>query len=147
MRVLLPIDGSECSESTLRWAAETFDKQKTDYYLLFVIPVLPELNTVEYDILDATTMLKAAKAEMERLDCRVARMDYILGDIVDQICRYANRIQADQVVVGSHGRTGLSKLLLGSVSTGILERCQCSSVTVHHEAAPAEEPTSISAGT
>jgi nucleotide-binding universal stress UspA family protein len=125
MRMLLPIDGSDCSDQTLRWIAETFDKRNTEYYLLFVIPVLPDLNTVEYDIMDATTMLRAAKTEMERNGCNVIRSEYVLGDIVDQICRYAEEIQADQIVLGSHGRTGLAKLLLGSVSTRVLEHCPC----------------------
>lgn len=130
MRTLLPVDGSECSEKTLRWVMETFDKRNTEYYLLFVIPVLPDLNTVEYDIMDATTMLKRLKAEMERSGCNVARAEYVLGDIVDQICRYADEIEANQIVIGSHGRTGLSKLLLGSVSIRVLERCPCN-VTVY----------------
>lgn len=125
MKMLLPVDGSECSDQTLRWIAETFDKRNAEYYLLFVIPVLPDLNTVEYDIMDATTMLKWAKTELERNGCNVARAEYVLGDVVDQICHYAEEIQADQIVLGSHGRTGLAKLLLGSVSTRVLEHCSC----------------------
>jgi nucleotide-binding universal stress UspA family protein len=128
--MLLPVDGSECSEKTLYWVSETFDKRNAEYYLLFVIPVLPDLNTVEYDIMDATTMLKRAKAEMERSGCNVVRAEYVLGDVVDQICRYAEEIDADQVVLGSHGRSGLAKLLLGSVSIRVLEHCPCN-VTIY----------------
>lgn len=130
MRVLLPIDGSDCSNQTIYWAAETFNKPDTRYYLLFVIPVLPDLNTVEYDIVEATAMLRKARDIMEQRGCIIDRAEYVLGDIVDQICRYADEIQADQIVVGSHGRTGLSKLLMGSTSIKVLEHSH-RPVTVH----------------
>lgn len=130
MRVLLPIDGSDCSNQTLHWAAETFNRQDTRYYLLFVIPVLPDLNTVEYDIVEATAMLRKARTIMESQGCVVDRGEYVLGDIVDQICRYADEIDADQILVGSHGRTGLAKLLMGSTSIKVLEHSH-RPVTVH----------------
>jgi nucleotide-binding universal stress UspA family protein len=130
MRILLPIDGSDCAANTLFWAAATFDKRQAEYYLLFVIPVLPDLNTVEYDIADATAMLKKAKTELEQMGCNVISAEYLLGDTVDQICRYADEIDADQIVIGTHGRTGLARLLMGSTSAKVLEHCH-RSVTVH----------------
>jgi nucleotide-binding universal stress UspA family protein len=130
MKVLLPIDGSDCSNETLAWAAETFSKRDTAYYLLYVIPVLPDLNTVEYDIVEATAMLRRAKTFLEKLGCRVDAADYALGDVVDQICRYADKVPVDQLLIGSHGRTGLSKLLMGSTSIQVMERSP-RSVMVH----------------
>lgn len=134
MKVLLPIDGSDCSSETLAWAADTFDRHATRYHLLFIIPVLPDLNTVEYDIVEATAMLRRAKNMLEGKGCYVERAEYVLGDVVEQICRYAEEIQADQVVLGSHGRTGLSKLLMGSTSIKVLERCHCP-ITIHRNVA------------
>jgi len=130
MKVLLPIDGSDCSNETLDWAAQTFDRQTTCYHLLFIIPVQPDLNTVEYDIVEATAMLRRGKAVMEGYGCYVERAEYALGDVVEQICRYADEIHADQVVLGSHGRTGLAKLLMGSTSLKVMERCHCP-ITIH----------------
>jgi len=130
MRVLLPIDGSDCSNQTLHWAADTFNKAQARYFLLFVIPVLPDLNTVEYDIVEASAMLRKAKNIMESQGCLVERAEYVLGDTIDQICRYADEIDADQIVLGSHGRTGLSKLLMGSTSIKVLEHSP-RPVTIH----------------
>lgn len=130
MKVLLPIDGSDCSNQTIQWAAETFNKADTRYYLLFVIPVLPDLNTVEFDIIEASSMLRRAKTTLEAAGCIVERAEYVLGETVDQICRYADTMDADQIVLGSHGRSGLSKLLMGSTSIKILEHSH-RPVTVH----------------
>jgi nucleotide-binding universal stress UspA family protein len=130
MKVLLPIDGSDCSNQTIQWAAETFGKSTARYYLLFVIPVLPDLNTVEFDIVEASSLLRRAKTTLEEAGCTVERAEYVLGDTVDQICRYADMIDADQIVLGSHGRSGLAKLLMGSTSIKVLEHSH-RPVTVH----------------
>jgi nucleotide-binding universal stress UspA family protein len=146
MKILLPVDGSDCAHETLQWAAETFNKAETHYYLLFVIAVLPDLNTVEYDIVDATAMLRKAKNQLELLGCIVERAEYALGDTVDQICRYADEIDADQIVLGSHGRTGLARLLMGSTSVKVLEHSHCP-VTVHRNVNKTEAPQLISENT
>lgn len=130
MKILLPFDGSDCAAKTLEWASETFNKDNTIYYLLFVIPVLSDLNTTEYDIMDATAILKKAKGALEDAGCRVAQADYTLGEAVDQICRYAEEMDVDQVVIGSHGRTGLARILMGSISIRVLEHCH-RPITVH----------------
>ncbi|MEM8804966.1 MAG: universal stress protein [Cyanobacteria bacterium P01_G01_bin.38] len=54
------------------------------------------------------------------------------------ICQLAKTWQADLVMVGSHGRTGLSEALLGSVSNYVMHHAPCS-VLVVHEPTPAEE--------
>ncbi len=130
MNILLPIDGSDCANNTLEWAAATFDKRVAQYYLLFVIPVLPDLNTVEFDIVEANAMLHKARNLLENKGCSVANADYSLGDVVDQICRYADEVNADQIVIGSHGRTGFAKLLMGSTSIKVMERSR-RPVTLH----------------
>ena len=123
MKLLLPLDGSDCAHGTLEWAAKTFDPD-AEYYLLYVIPVLPDLNAMEFDIVDAMAVLKKARTELQRQGCTVANAEYVLGDTVAQICAFADEMDVDQVVIGTHGRTGLSRLLMGSVGTGVLERCK-----------------------
>jgi len=130
MKLLLPIDGSDCANKTLLWAAETFNRDKAEYCLLFVIPVLPDLNTVEFDVADASALLKRARTLLEDRGCKVLRAEYAMGDAVERICHAAEEMDVDQVVIGSHGRTGFSKLMMGSVSIRVLERCR-RPVTVH----------------
>ncbi|WP_373531740.1 universal stress protein [Vampirovibrio sp.] len=146
MKILLPIDGSDCANHTLSWVADTFDRQNTQYYLLFVIPVLPDLNTVEFDIVEANAMLRKARNLLEGKGCMVVSTDYALGDIVEQICSYADEIEADQIVIGSHGRTGFSKLLMGSTSIRVLEHSH-RPVTLHRNIERPVRERGLSSGT
>jgi nucleotide-binding universal stress UspA family protein len=47
------------------------------------------------------------------------------GDPVSQILRVAAEEQADFIVLGTHGRTGLSRLLMGSVAENVIRRATC----------------------
>ncbi len=121
MRILLPVDGSECAKSTLEWACKTLDKANTQYVLLSVVT---DPMIAEYEIEDAIRILKEGRNYLESNGCRVEKAEYVVGDPVESICKYAVEQDVDQILIGSHGRSGLPKLLLGSVSTGVLERSQ-----------------------
>ena len=49
----------------------------------------------------------------------------VLGDPFWEICQAAEREQADLIVMGSHGRTGLAHILLGSVAERVLRHAPC----------------------
>ena len=53
------------------------------------------------------------------------------GDAADAICRVAERLGVDVVVVGSHARHGLGRLFLGSVSEHVVRRAPCPVLVVH----------------
>jgi nucleotide-binding universal stress UspA family protein len=50
----------------------------------------------------------------------------------DEIRRVADEIRCDLIVLGTHGRTGLGRLLLGSVAEHVLRRAKCPVLTVRH---------------
>jgi nucleotide-binding universal stress UspA family protein len=58
------------------------------------------------------------------------------GDAAAEFLRMAGRIQPDLIVVGMHGRTGLSWLLAGSVATSIMRRAQCPVLALHRPERP-----------
>jgi nucleotide-binding universal stress UspA family protein len=59
------------------------------------------------------------------------------GDPRDAIVRVAEREHADLVIVGSHGRTGLPKLLMGSVASYVVTHAPCPVLVVKHPGLPA----------
>lgn len=57
--------------------------------------------------------------------------EFILeGHPAERLIDTANEWQADLIIMGSHGRTGLNKLLMGSVSSAVLDHAGCSVVIV-----------------
>ena len=50
--------------------------------------------------------------------------------IVKEIINFAKSIKSDLIVIGSHGRTGLNKLILGSVANGVAQQTKCSVMVV-----------------
>lgn len=60
-----------------------------------------------------------------------AEFSQVGGEPAATICGVANSWQADLIIVGSHGRRGLSELLLGSVSNYVMHHAHCSVMVVH----------------
>lgn len=57
-----------------------------------------------------------------------------IGQPERQICKYAQEWEADLIVIGSHGRKGLSELLMGSVSNYVSHHVPCDVMLVHQQA-------------
>ena len=66
-----------------------------------------------------------------------------LGRPTDEIVRYASEHEIDLIVMGTHGREGVARMLLGSVAEKVVRRAACPVLTVHHperEFVLADEP-------
>lgn len=75
-----------------------------------------------------------ARAEAELREAGIATESRILtGDPRDALVRLIRDERADLIVMGSHGRTGLSKLLLGSVSSHVVTHAHCSVLVVKED--------------
>src|SRR5688572_5280093 len=66
-----------------------------------------------------------------RIDARVAE-----GTVVDEVVRVAKDVAADLLVMGTHGRSGFERLLLGSVTERMLRKAPCPLLTVPPHADP-----------
>jgi nucleotide-binding universal stress UspA family protein len=60
---------------------------------------------------------------VQRVETRI-----LSGDIVDEIVKFA--VDFDYIVIGTHGRNGLDRLLMGSVAQKVLERASCTVIVV-----------------
>jgi universal stress protein A len=126
-KILVPMDGSEESCEALRLFLKFNDKEKSKIYLMNVQKV--KIPHEEYFTLgDRRGLVKYHKEKAnEILDKGVALLDGIefekvirMGDPVTEILDFSDKIKADLIIMGSHGRTGLSAVMMGSVSTKVL---------------------------
>ncbi len=127
--VLVPIDFSEESFEALIPARE-FVEDASHLYVLHVLSHLhPAEPGVMWNTLDDQTRKKHVEenlhkrfngSEYEQIQVGVA-----IGDPSSEIIDYAKEINADLIVIPSHGRSGLSRFLLGSVTERVIRFAHC----------------------
>lgn len=68
-------------------------------------------------------------AKQENVDARMKILTEVVS-VVDAVITYAKKRDADLIVIGTRGRTGLKKFLLGSVAQGVSQHAPCSVLIV-----------------
>lgn len=86
---------------------------------------------------DASEVLNRLREDAEARAGREVQSLVLAGDPVAEIVRHARKERCDLVVVGTHGRTGLPRLVLGSVAERVARRSPCP-VLVAHDHRPHE---------
>lgn len=138
-RVLIAADNSEYSQAALNWLRQMSWSSDTVFKLITVLPPLSDSFGDEQTSRVSTLMLEhdnfrgVADAELcimqEFLEkgrsWKVIR-EVREGDPREVILNAARSWNADLIVMGSHGKTGLTKLLLGSVSQAVSLHAFCS---------------------
>ncbi|HEV8717132.1 MAG TPA: universal stress protein [Candidatus Binatia bacterium] len=134
--ILVPSDFSDYAEYAFTWALEMAEKWDAKVVVLNAAPMFSHLAYPE-----SVYMVDLAKMEAEliadadkKLREFVAKQGTstvpvetraVLGDPFWEICKAAEQEPADLIVMGSHGRTGLAHVLLGSVAERVVRHASC----------------------
>ena|SRR5689334_4363912 len=131
--ILVPVDLGEQTESVLDYAVALAAKLDAKIHLLHVIgrPLLgaetgiivtetvsDEIIARCQDELDRLTLARASKLPFAQIPLR-------FGDPRTEIQAVAAEINAELIVMGTHGRRGVSRLVLGSVAESLVRTARC----------------------
>ncbi|MDP6924417.1 MAG: universal stress protein [Candidatus Scalindua sp.] len=136
--ILCPIDHSDCSKEALKYAVTFAMKNEAKLLLLHVINIRSfneALDGMSAQIPNEETI---EQLRVKLLECipEEIRDDMDVEAIVTQGIPFAEIIstakekEIDMIVIGSHGRTGISHMMLGSVSEKVVRKAPCPVLTV-----------------
>jgi len=157
-RILVPIDGSETSTHALDAALELAREHNAEVKPVYVVDV-PQLMysgpacdpslVREAFIKEGALVLADASAKMLRAGVKgstlVVEVDPLGDDIAQRITAAAKDFGADLVVMGTHGRRGWRRLVLGSVAERFLRISTRPVLLVPLHSAEKKEPRQVSA--
>jgi nucleotide-binding universal stress UspA family protein len=131
-RILVPIDGSATAERALQEAIR-LAAGKAQMRLVYVLEAVYPLDAEGYAYIDYEALQEAVHSTGERtlaeavetvrrsgIAAETALLDMPGERIASVIDDEAVSWKADLIVIGTHGRSGLSRLLLGSVAEGVV---------------------------
>ena len=145
-KILVPVDGSETAHLALDKAGALAKSFGSQVVLLTVIEPFPALTMSEMDLGIAqqqyaqiaqqqadTTLLKASAA-MQALGIEAQEMRLEGVSAWRGIVETAHMLEVDLIVMGSHGRKGLERWVLGSVAQKVVSHAERSVLVVHAKA-------------
>ena len=140
-KILVPVDFSENSQKVLRTAADVAGRFKAEMIVVFVVqsfddysgffvPHIPIIQLEEEMVKSAEGKMKSFTAET--LTGSVPYTTAVLvGDVVEEVNRFASEQTADMIIMGTHGYKGLDKILFGSVAEKIVKTAPCPVLTIN----------------
>ena len=151
-RILVPIDFSSPSDAALDYARHVATRFSASLYLLHVAEdpyrafysaevYVPEVEGLREEILnDSLTRLKSLLHASDLTNLH-AVTEAVIGTPAASIVEFADGRDIELIVMGTHGRGGMSHLLMGSVAERVVRTAPCPVLTVRRSptAAPAAE--------
>lgn len=137
-RIVVATDFSECSRHAVDVAVELAQALRAEVEIVHVWQITP-LVAVGLEYAPAELVNAVEDAARAQLDAEVKRVQQVLpscrgalrgGAAWDEILQAAAEDHADLIVMGTHGRTGLSRALVGSVADRVLRASPLPVVTV-----------------
>jgi nucleotide-binding universal stress UspA family protein len=128
-KVVVPVDFSEASLHAVDVALQ-FAAGPEGVYVIYVLPIVTDYEAaiIWANVADDARQQQGERALREKLPgpkYDKVHMMVRVGDAGHEVADYAQEISADLIIVPSHGRRGISHLLIGSVAERIVRLANC----------------------
>jgi nucleotide-binding universal stress UspA family protein len=130
-KLLFPIDFSEVSPKMAPWALKVAKKFSSEIHLLFVARRLEHLASVYVEQVSIedfeNEVIRGAEEKIEEFanthfhGYPACKTRVVLGDAVEEILNYIKSEEIDLIVIGTHGRKGMDRILFGSVAERVIK--------------------------
>lgn len=142
-KICCAVDFGDPSQVALHHAADLARRYEAELTLVHVVSFPPP--AADQALVTSSTledvqrkneeeMLARWRTDAEERARRPVRSSLLTGDPAEEILRHAREEHCDLVVVGTHGRTGVRRLVLGSVAERVARRAPCPVLVVHNHA-------------
>ncbi len=133
-KILFPTDFSERSEAALRHATSLARENGATLMIAHVrepAETYADTGFAGYPVPQDEAELRGVLHEIEPSDTSVRCVHHLLsGNPADEIIRFAEQAGVDLIVMGTHGRTGLSRLVMGSVAEAVVRGAKSPVLTI-----------------
>ncbi len=139
--ILLPIDFSDVSSFIIKYAkdfAKKLDAKIVLTYVLEDLTVYEGLYTSTELLIDLEKILfdgakKSMKEFIEKYLSDYPNVETVIvkGDVVEKIIETARDYKADLIIIGTHGRKGIDKILFGSVAERVIKNSPIPVLTIN----------------
>ena len=140
--IVVPTDFSDHSLRALAYAIGLAEQYEAAIKILYVNEPALQVSDMAWVGVDERSLTKErVKEARDQLDRIIqdqfpsnveAEAEVRSGDAVDEITGYADAVNADLIVMATHGRTGLSHVLMGSTAEQVIRRASCPVLTLKH---------------
>ena len=135
-KILVPIDGSECSLNAAKYAIKIAKDENADLFCIHVIASVPygyassppaidqyfkDIEEKAQSWFDKVRDMAKNEGILELKTETFTDVKSVIGSIID----YATSRDVDLIVIGTRGRTGLKRFLMGSVANGVVQHAHC----------------------
>ncbi len=131
-RIAVAVDGSEPSLRALEIGIEIAQKHDSSMALITVVPIPMVYGATAYPVDALVQLRESSEQELAKLKKRVrdAGIVEVMSEVregppVDQILEFVKEHPTDLLIVGARGLSASRRLLLGSVSTGLVHLAPC----------------------
>ena len=142
-RILVPIDGSAVADAAFDHALSIADAVGASVDVLYVADTAQDsVTVVGNDVVDALEQegedVVTSAADRARTQDIEVTTEVLQGDPAETILDYVETRDADVIVMGTQGRTGLTRALLGSVAEKVIRNATVPVLTVGPDAVAAD---------
>lgn len=136
--ILIPVDGSSVAENAAKYAIQEAKFHDATLHVISVITIQvyesPEANLAQHgqEQLEemAENFIEEITSQVDEEEVEVVS-EVLVGQPPSEICTYAESNDMDLIVMGTHGRSGVKRVLLGSVAERVVRTSDVPVMTVH----------------